>query len=186
MGHIDQAAAHRSRPAPMPPLFLRQRQARPVKNLRTVPKPTTRLNVERDFTQQFGFDFGHPLVVDLFAGGGGASTGIEAAFGRPVDIAVNHAEDAIASGESSPYDTLHVVCLGCGSAPCRGRKAGLRLARKPGLHALLSSKGRSTARRSHPVVELGRCLVGRYGQADSDHTRERRCPAQVGSAHREA
>lgn len=27
------------------------------------------------------------LVVDLFAGGGGASTGIEAALGRPVDIA---------------------------------------------------------------------------------------------------
>ena len=30
------------------------------------------------------------LVVDLFAGGGGASTGIEAALGRPVDIAINH------------------------------------------------------------------------------------------------
>ncbi len=30
------------------------------------------------------------LVVDSFAGGGGASTGIEAALGRPVDIAINH------------------------------------------------------------------------------------------------
>jgi DNA (cytosine-5)-methyltransferase 1 len=30
------------------------------------------------------------LVVDSFAGGGGASTGIEAAIGRPVDIAINH------------------------------------------------------------------------------------------------
>lgn len=30
------------------------------------------------------------LVVDLFAGGGGASTGIEFAIGRPVDIAINH------------------------------------------------------------------------------------------------
>lgn len=28
------------------------------------------------------------LVVDLFAGGGGASQGIEAALGRPVDIAI--------------------------------------------------------------------------------------------------
>ena len=35
------------------------------------------------------------LVVDLFAGGGGASTGIEAALGRPVDIAVNHSTTAI-------------------------------------------------------------------------------------------
>lgn len=30
------------------------------------------------------------LVVDNFAGGGGASTGIDAALGRPVDIAINH------------------------------------------------------------------------------------------------
>lgn len=27
---------------------------------------------------------------DNFAGGGGTSTGLEAAFGRPVDIAINH------------------------------------------------------------------------------------------------
>ena len=30
------------------------------------------------------------LIIDNFAGGGGASTGIEAALGRSVDIAVNH------------------------------------------------------------------------------------------------
>lgn len=30
------------------------------------------------------------LIIDCFAGGGGASTGIEAALGRPIDIAVNH------------------------------------------------------------------------------------------------
>lgn len=35
------------------------------------------------------------LVIDLFAGGGGASTGIEAAIGRPIDIAVNHDPEAI-------------------------------------------------------------------------------------------
>ena len=29
------------------------------------------------------------LIVDNFAGGGGASTGIELATGRPVDIAIN-------------------------------------------------------------------------------------------------
>jgi len=31
------------------------------------------------------------LIVDLFAGGGGASTGLERALGRPVDLAINHA-----------------------------------------------------------------------------------------------
>ena len=36
------------------------------------------------------------LFVDNFAGGGGASTGIEMAIGRSVDIAINHDPDAIA------------------------------------------------------------------------------------------
>lgn len=36
------------------------------------------------------------LFVDNFAGGGGASTGIELAIGRSVDIAINHDPDAIA------------------------------------------------------------------------------------------
>ena len=35
------------------------------------------------------------LIIDCFAGGGGASVGIEMALGRPVDIAVNHDEKAI-------------------------------------------------------------------------------------------
>jgi len=35
------------------------------------------------------------LIVDNFAGGGGASTGIELATGRPVDIAINHDPDSI-------------------------------------------------------------------------------------------
>lgn len=33
------------------------------------------------------------IIVDNFAGGGGASTGIELAAGRPVDIAINHDPD---------------------------------------------------------------------------------------------
>ena len=36
------------------------------------------------------------IVVDNFAGGGGASTGIEEAIGRPCDYAVNHSPEAIA------------------------------------------------------------------------------------------
>ena len=35
------------------------------------------------------------IYVDSFAGGGGASTGIELATGHPVDIAINHDESAI-------------------------------------------------------------------------------------------
>ena len=35
------------------------------------------------------------LIVDNFAGGGGASTGIELATGYNVDIAINHDPEAI-------------------------------------------------------------------------------------------
>ena len=35
------------------------------------------------------------IIVDNFAGGGGASTGIELAAGRPVAIAIDHDPDAI-------------------------------------------------------------------------------------------
>lgn len=47
------------------------------------------------------------LVVDSFAGGGGASTGIEAALGRPVDIAINHDAEAIAMHRANHPETKH-------------------------------------------------------------------------------
>lgn len=46
------------------------------------------------------------LIVDNFAGGGGASVGIELAVGRPVDIAINHDANAIAMHKvNHPYTT---------------------------------------------------------------------------------
>lgn len=47
------------------------------------------------------------LIIDNFAGGGGASTGIEAAMGRPVDIAINHDADAIAMHKINHPHTKH-------------------------------------------------------------------------------
>lgn len=47
------------------------------------------------------------LVVDNFAGGGGASTGIEMAIGRSVDIAINHDPDAIAMHRKNHPTTKH-------------------------------------------------------------------------------
>lgn len=47
------------------------------------------------------------LIVDNFAGGGGASTGIENAIGRPVDIAINHDGDAIAMHTINHPATKH-------------------------------------------------------------------------------
>lgn len=48
------------------------------------------------------------LIIDNFAGGGGASTGIEAALGRAVDIAINHDEQAIRMHEVNHPGTLHI------------------------------------------------------------------------------
>lgn len=48
------------------------------------------------------------LVVDLFAGGGGASVGIEAALGRAVDIAINHDETALAVHRANHPATRHL------------------------------------------------------------------------------
>jgi len=47
------------------------------------------------------------LIVDNFAGGGGASTGIELATGRPVDIAINHDPAAIAMHKANHPYTRH-------------------------------------------------------------------------------
>lgn len=58
-------------------------------------------------SMQLGLDLGHELVVDLFAGGGGASLGMEQALGRPVDIAVNHDRLAVAQHQANHPDTRH-------------------------------------------------------------------------------
>ncbi|AUU90243.1 DNA cytosine methyltransferase [Enterobacteriaceae bacterium ENNIH3] len=47
------------------------------------------------------------IIVDNFAGGGGASTGIEMAIGRSVDIAINHDENAVAMHTTNHPGTLH-------------------------------------------------------------------------------
>ncbi len=48
------------------------------------------------------------MIVDNFAGGGGASTGIEAALGRAVDLAINHDEQAIRMHEVNHPGTRHI------------------------------------------------------------------------------
>lgn len=48
------------------------------------------------------------LIVDNFAGGGGASTGIEQAFGRSVDIAINHDAQALAMHAINHPGTTHL------------------------------------------------------------------------------
>jgi DNA (cytosine-5)-methyltransferase 1 len=58
---------------------------------------------------QFILPLAHELVIDLFAGGGGASTGIEQALGRHVDIAVNHDPGAVSLHQANHPQTRHFV-----------------------------------------------------------------------------
>ena len=50
----------------------------------------------------------HPMIIDSFAGGGGASTGIELALGRSPDVAINHSAEALALHAANHPDTLHL------------------------------------------------------------------------------
>lgn len=60
-------------------------------------------------SNQFILPIASELVIDLFAGGGGASTGIELAIGRHVDIAVNHDPEAVSLHEVNHPQTRHFV-----------------------------------------------------------------------------
>ena len=68
------------------------------------------------------------LIVDNFAGGGGASTGIELATGRSVDIAINHDPAAIAMHRANHPSSKHYCENVWDVDPveaCAGRPVGL-------------------------------------------------------------
>ena len=68
------------------------------------------------------------IIVDNFAGGGGASTGIELATGRPVAIAINHDPAAILMHKTNHPYTQHLQASVWDVDPekvCAGRPVGL-------------------------------------------------------------
>lgn len=68
------------------------------------------------------------IFVDNFAGGGGASTGIELAIGRPVTVAINHDPAAILMHKTNHPYTLHLQDSVWNIDPkeiCAGRPVGL-------------------------------------------------------------
>lgn len=66
------------------------------------------------------------LIVDSFAGGGGASVGIEWALGRHVDIAINHDPEALAMHRVNHPLTQH-VCENVWRADIVGLVAGRKV-----------------------------------------------------------
>lgn len=55
----------------------------------------------------YSLPFRDEIIADNFAGGGGASTGLEAALGRPVDVAVDHDPEALALHAANHPATTH-------------------------------------------------------------------------------
>ena len=81
--------------------------------------------MRRNWAQTGAFE---EIIVDSFAGGGGASTGIELAAGRPVTIAINHDPDAILMHKTNHPYTEHYQASVWDVDPrevCRGRPVGL-------------------------------------------------------------
>ena len=99
------------------------------------------------------------LIVDLFAGGGGASQGIYLASGRHPDIAINHDAEALAVHKRNHPDTDH-RCISIWKAEprelCAGRPVGLLWASPDCRHFSRAAGGRPKwkAVRSLPGVVL--------------------------------
>ncbi|WP_321289282.1 DNA cytosine methyltransferase [Alcaligenes phenolicus] len=101
-------------------------------------------------TPQFQLPVNDELVVDLFAGGGGASTGLEQALGRHVDIAVNHDPEAIALHTINHPQTEHYVSDVFEINPhvaTRGRPVGLLWASPDCKHFSKAKGGKPVSKR---------------------------------------
>jgi len=106
-------------------------------------------------TPQFVLPITDEMVIDLFAGGGGASTGIEQAIGRHVDVAINHDPEAVALHQANHPQTLHFVSDVFEVDPqavTKGRRVGL-------LWASPDCKHFSKAKGGKPVSKKIRSLA---------------------------
>ena len=87
------------------------------------------------------------IVVDNFAGGGGASTGIEIAMGRSVDVAINHDPAAIAMHRANHPDSKHYtedIWMVDPVEACEGKPSMARL--------LISSSGPGQTSELYPTM----------------------------------
>lgn len=108
------------------------------------------------------------MIIDSFAGGGGASTGIEMALGRAPDVAINHSADALALHAANHPDTLHLDSNIWDVDPLavtQGRKVGLLWASPDCKHF---SKAKGAAPRDRNIRDLAWVVVRWAEQARPD------------------
>ncbi|WP_439561123.1 DNA cytosine methyltransferase [Roseinatronobacter sp.] len=100
-----------------------------------------------------------PMIIDSFAGGGGASTGIEAALGYSPDVAINHNPAALALHAANHPDALHIDSNIWDVEPrwvTQGRKVGLLWASPDCKHF---SKAKGGAPRDRNIRDLAWVVV---------------------------
>jgi DNA (cytosine-5)-methyltransferase 1 len=100
-----------------------------------------------------------PMIIDSFAGGGGASTGIELALGRSPDVAINHSVAALALHAANHPDTLHLDSNIWDVAPrevTKGRPVGLLWASPDCKHF---SKAKGGAPKDRNIRDLAWVIV---------------------------
>ncbi|HOI56008.1 MAG TPA: DNA cytosine methyltransferase [Phycisphaerae bacterium] len=94
----------------------------------TTPPTETLLDASTRRTARRPGAVAQEMVVDCFAGAGGASLGIEAAIGRAVDLAINHDEVAIRVHSINHPHTRHIqedIWQADPREETRGRRVGL-------------------------------------------------------------
>lgn len=109
-----------------------------------------------------------PMIIDSFAGGGGASTGIEQALGRAPDVAINHSGPALALHAANHPDTLHLNSNIWDVKPLevtKGRHVGLLWASPDCKHF---SKAKGGAPRDSNIRDLAWIVVDWAEQAKPD------------------
>lgn len=102
------------------------------------------------------------LVIDSFAGGGGASEGIKMALGRDPDIAVNHDRFAMAMHRRNHPGTKHLiqdVALLDSVSMCAGRPIGM-LWMSPDCTDHSKAKGAAPDRTGKNTRGIGWAIVG--------------------------
>ena len=99
------------------------------------------------------------MIIDSFAGGGGASTGIENALGRSPDVAINHSAAALALHAANHPETIHLDSNIWDVKPhevTRGRPVGLLWASPDCKHF---SKAKGGAPRDRNIRDLAWVVV---------------------------
>lgn len=150
-----QCAGPGARRAARPPAQARPRRSQRARTTPRLPKHLRQLADGQRYVRQYILGLDQEINVDLFAGGGGASTGIEAAIGRHVDIAINHDRDAIAMHAMNHPQTKHFQASVWEVNPrtvCEGRPVGH-------LHASPDCTHHSQAKGGQPRSEQRRSLT---------------------------